>query len=380
MSHVAYPASGERPGPAVPAFPDLYCVDDIECAAASVLPSGVWDFVAGGSGAETTLRANREAWQRIRLVPRILNDVAHIDLAVELLGHRAELPVAVAPMAYQRLLHPEGDLAAAAAARDAGIVYVASTLSSHPIEQIAAVGARTWFQLYWLRDRALMAELLQRAEDAGCAAIVLTVDVPRMGRRLRDIRNGFVVPDDVHAANLPADTQAAAHTRQPGRSAAITHTGIMFDPTLSWRDLSWLRERTSLPIILKGLLDPADARQAGRLGVSAVVVSNHGGRQLDGAVDSATALPAIRDALDDQVEVLVDSGIRSGQDVVRAIASGASAVLVGRPVMWGLAVDGQAGVRHVLGLLRAELADTLALAGCPDVAAARRLRVVHASR
>ncbi|RSM78014.1 alpha-hydroxy-acid oxidizing protein [Kibdelosporangium aridum] len=364
----------------MPAFPDLYCVDDIECAAASVLPSGVWDFVAGGSGAETTLRANREAWQRIRLVPRILNDVAHIDLAVELLGHRAELPVAVAPMAYQRLLHPEGDLAAAAAARDAGIVYVASTLSSHPIEQIAAVGARTWFQLYWLRDRALMAELLQRAEDAGCAAIVLTVDVPRMGRRLRDIRNGFVVPDDVHAANLPADTQAAAHTRQPGRSAAITHTGIMFDPTLSWRDLSWLRERTSLPIILKGLLDPADARQAGRLGVSAVVVSNHGGRQLDGAVDSATALPAIRDALDDQVEVLVDSGIRSGQDVVRAIASGASAVLVGRPVMWGLAVDGQAGVRHVLGLLRAELADTLALAGCPDVAAARRLRVVHASR
>jgi 4-hydroxymandelate oxidase len=257
-------------------------------------------------------------------------------------------------------------------------------LSSVPIETVATSGADLWLQLYWLRDRGVTAELIDRAADAGARAIVLTVDVPLMGRRLRDVRNGFALPTTVSAVHLAgtAGTPAGAaggigaQRRRAGSSAVAAHTAAAFDPSLSWSDLDWIRSRTSLPLILKGVLDPADAGQAADLGVEALVVSNHGGRQLDTAVAGATVLPAVRAAVEGRCTLLLDGGIRGGSDILTALALGADAVLVARPLMWGLAAGGAAGVSDVLRLYAAELDSALALAGCADLADARRLRTV----
>lgn len=369
----AGPTAADRP--AAEDLAALLSLADLERAAAELMETALADFVDGGAGCERTLAANQLAWQRIGLVPRMLNDLSRCTTRTTLLGSALGLPLGIAPMAYQQMLHPDGELAAAEAARDAGALYVSGLLSSYSIEEIAAVGACTWFQLYWLRDRGLTVDLLRRAEDAGCRAIVLTVDVPRMGRRLRDLRNGFGVPPHIRAVNLPATAQlSSAHDAQPDASSLMVHTTATFDPRLQWSDLAWLREHTELPLVVKGILDPDDAARAASLGVDAVVVSNHGGRQLDGAVTGAEALPAVREALPERVEILVDGGIRSGVDVLRALALGASAVLVGRPALWGLAVGGAAGVRRMLELLSLELADALALTGCARPEAARALR------
>ncbi|MGW1188708.1 alpha-hydroxy acid oxidase [Streptomyces sp. NPDC002559] len=343
---------------------------DAERAARAALPADVWDFLAGGSGAETTLAANRAALDAVTLVPRVLAGAPSAHTGTDLFGARLTMPVAIAPMAYQRLFHPEGELAAARAAEAAGVPFVAGMLNSHPVERIAGACAATWFQLYWLRDRAAVADLVIRAEEAGCRALLLTVDVPRMGRRLRDMRNGFALPPTVTADNLAAGAPASAHAGAPGRSAVMVHTAEAFDPALGWADLAWLRERTRLPLVLKGVLHPDDAARAAGLGIDGLVVSNHGGRQLDGAVPSAAVLPAIRDAVAGRSRVLVDSGIRSGLDVLRALALGADGVLLGRPALWGLAADGRHGVARVLSLLRAELEEAMLLAGCPDLPAA----------
>jgi 4-hydroxymandelate oxidase len=352
--------------------PEAFCVADFEALAAAVLDPAVRDFVAGGSGDELTLRRNREALDDVPLLPRVLSGVASPDTGTELLGARAAMPVAVAPMAYQRLCHPDGEVAAATAARAAGVPFVVSTLSSQPLEEIAATGATTWFQLYWLRDRGLVADLVRRAEDAGCAALVVTVDVPAMGARLRDRRNSFALPPDVVAANLPTSVGAAHHARD-GASAVAAHTSATFDPAVTWTDLARLRTTTTLPLVVKGILHPRDADRAVRAGADAVVVSNHGGRQLDGAAASATALPGVVEAVAGRCEVLLDSGIRSGLDVLRALALGASAVLLGRPVLWALAADGERGVRTALRLLHEELRDTMLLAGCSTTAEAHEL-------
>ncbi|MEV4641077.1 alpha-hydroxy acid oxidase [Actinoplanes sp. NPDC049548] len=346
-----------------------------ERLAAACLPADVWDFVSGGSGAETTLEANRAALDNVFLVPRMLRDVSACSTRSTLLGRPVELPVAAAPVAYQRLLHPDGETATARATAAAGVPFIASTLGSVPIERITAIGGRVWFQLYWLRDDAATLDLVRRAEDAGCEAVVVTVDVPWMGRRLRDIRNGFALPAHVRAANLT--TTAAAHDRAGTGSAVAAHTSQEFSPALTWSALARLRERTRLPLVVKGLLAPEDARRAVEYGVAAVVVSNHGGRQLDGAVASADALPEVVEAVAGDCEVLLDSGIRSGTDVLRALALGASGVLLGRPLMWGLAAAGEAGAARVLQLLGAELRDVMGLAGCEDIAAAGRLRTVR---
>jgi 4-hydroxymandelate oxidase len=287
------------------------------------------------------------------------------------------MPLAVAPMAYQQLVHPDGELALARAARSAGVVFIASMLSSHTIEAIAGVGAETWFQLYWLRDRARTEELIKRAQASGCRALVLTVDVPRMGRRLRDMRNAFALPSTVTAANLE-DSPAAgrvstAHCEEPGSSAVMVHTAEALDPALSWADLEWVRDRTSLPLILKGIMDPGDAARAVDAGVDAIVVSNHGGRQLDGALPSITALSAVVRKVSGRCPVLVDSGMRSGTDVLKALALGASGVLIGRPALWGLAAGGEDGATEVLRLFHTELEQTMTLAGCGDLSSARRL-------
>jgi 4-hydroxymandelate oxidase len=352
-----------------------FCVADYEELAAAAVGRDVWDFVAGGSGTELTLARNRAALDAVAVLTRVLSGVDGADTGAELLGAAAGMPVAVAPMAYQRLLHADGELAAAAATRAARIPFAASTLSSHPVEEIAATGARTWFQLYWLRDRGLVTELVRRAEECGCSALVVTVDVPIMGTRLRDRRNGFALPSWVTAANLADGSGSAAHRAQRGGSAVAAHTRAAFDASAGWEDLASLRERTTLPLVVKGVLDPRDAVRAADLGAAAVVVSNHGGRQLDGAVASARALPAVVDAVAGRCEVLLDSGIRSGTDVLRALALGATGVLLGRPVLWGLAVGGEDGVRAVLDLLAGELRDALLLAGCATPAAAADLGV-----
>ncbi|WP_447002056.1 alpha-hydroxy acid oxidase [Saccharothrix isguenensis] len=352
---------------------DVWSTADVERLAAERSAPDVWDYIAGGSGEEVTLAANRAALDRVAVVPRALVDVSACDTGSELFGVASTLPLAVAPMAYQRLIHDGGERAVAAAAAAAGVPYVVSTLSSDPIEDVAAAGGTTWFQLYWLRDRELVVKLLRRAEEAGCGAVVLTVDVPVLGRRLRDMRNGFGLPSWVK----PVNTDGEVGDRVEGDSVIARHTSAVFDPSLSWRDLEWIRAHTTLPLVVKGVLDPGDAARAVDLGVQGVVVSNHGGRQLDGAVASAVALPGVVAAVGGRCPVLLDSGVRSGVDVLRALALGAAAVLVGRPVLWGLAAGGEEGVAAVLDVLRAEFETALRLAGCPDVPSARRLTVAE---
>ncbi|ONI89746.1 alpha-hydroxy-acid oxidizing enzyme [Saccharothrix sp. ALI-22-I] len=354
--------------------PAVFDLAGMACAAKAVTPALVWDFVEGGSGRELSVDANRSALDSLAVVPRVLRGVSTPAPACTLLGTRAELPVAIAPMAYQRLLHPDGELAAARAAKLAGVPFIVPMLSSIAVETVASSAADLWFQLYWLRDRGLTAELLARAEAAGCRAVVLTVDVPRMGRRLRDLRNGFALPHDVRAAHFPVNQAETAQRHTGDGSAVADHTREAFDPALNWSHIEWLRARTSLPIVLKGLLDPRDALQARESGVDALVVSNHGGRQLDGALPAIDALPAVRAAVGDGCEVFFDSGVRSGLDVLRALASGAHGVLLGRPALHGLSVAGTEGLLHSLTLLRSEFEDAMVLSGCQDVHEIAELR------
>jgi 4-hydroxymandelate oxidase len=349
------------------------CLADFERAAAAALPTEIWDFLAGGSGDETTLRANRAALDRIFLVSRVLRDVSQCTTEATLLGRPVRMPAAIAPVAYHRLFHPDGELAAARAAKASGVPFTASTLSSVPIEEITAIGGAVWFQLYWLRENERSLELARRAEDAGCEALVLTVDVPWLARRCRDVRNRFVLPDHVRAANIA--TESTAHQRQTNASAVAVHTSQTFSAAVTWSCVAALRKQTRLPLVLKGILAPEDALRASEFGVDAIVVSNHGGRQFDGAVPSIDALAEVAQAVGRSCEVLFDSGIRSGTDILKALALGASGVLVGRPLIWGLAAASEAGARQVLDLLAEELRDALGLSGCGSVADAARLRV-----
>ena len=353
----------------------ILAVRDAEQAAAQILSADIRDFIAGGSESEVTMAANRAALDAVFITPRVLTGITGSDTSATLVGCQSAVPAALAPMSYQRMVHPDGEVGMARAAKEAGIPLTLSMMSSFPLEEVAAVGATLWQQLYLLRDRGKVTEMVRRAEEAGCAALVMTVDVPRMARRLRDMRNAFVLPAGVTAANLKGPESALLHKHAAGTSGVAAHTHKMFDPSVSWADVSWLREQTELPLVLKGILDPADARRAVEHGASAIVVSNHGGRQLDGAIASATALPAVRDVVKRRCEVLMDSGIRGGLDVLKALALGADGVLLGRPALWGLASGGAPGAARVLSLLGEELTEAMHLAGCPDVTAARNLRV-----
>ncbi|MBD0694497.1 alpha-hydroxy acid oxidase [Streptomyces sp. CBMA123] len=351
------------------------CVADYASPARAALAPEVWDWLAGGAERERTLAANRAAFERLAVVPRVLADVSACDTATTLVRSRSALPVAVAPIAYHRLFHPEGELASARAAAAAGVPFTVGTLSSVGFDELAATGATLWFQLYWLRDRARLLDLVAAAEAAGSECLVVTADVPYMGRRLRDARNAFALPGDVRAALLEDGAAGRAHRATADVSAVAAHTAELLSPAVTWADLGWLGRHTRLPLVVKGVLDPADALRAADLGAAAVVVSNHGGRQLDRAVPSLTALPAVADALAGRdCQVLLDSGVRGGSDVLAALALGASGVLLGRPAIWGLAADGEAGCTRVLELLSAELRHALGLAGCADLAAATTLR------
>lgn len=344
-------------------------VDDYAELAQSKLPVDVWGYVQGGSGVEWTIAENRAAFDRVVVRPRVLVDVKQCDPATVLLGRPIPTPIGVAPMAYHRLVHPDGELATAVAAAEVGGPFVVSIFASHTLADIAkdATGP-LWLQLYWLRRRDALVELIRRAESTGFGALVLTVDAPQVARRLRDVRNAFAVPDRIRAVNLDLPVMASSHTSSAGSSAIERHSREEFDSTVTWSDLAWLRERTILPLVLKGILTAEDARLAVDHGADAVVVSNHGGRQLDGAVPSLDALPEVVAAVEGRIPVLLDGGIRCGTDIFKAVALGASAVLIGRPVLWGLAHGGAAGASAVLRLLRDEFVDCMALAGRPTVA------------
>ena len=347
----------------------LLRLEEFETAARCRVRPDVWDYLQGGSGTEATVAANLAAFKRIVLRPRVLVDISAPDLGTTLAGSPLGFPVAIAPMAFQRLAHPDGEIAAAAAAREAGTLFIASTFASRTFEEInAAAGGSWWLQVYWLRQRDILGRMLRRAAGAGCRALMLTVDTPRLGRRLRDIRNGFTLPPGISAVNVGSPVMAEAHEHEPGSSSLQRHAASEFDPAITWADLAWLRAQTALPLMLKGIVTAQDTVLAIDHGIDAVVVSNHGGRQLDGAIASLDALPEVVAAAAGRIPVLVDGGVRGGTDVFKALALGAQAVLVGRPVLWGLAHAGAAGAGAVLRLLRDELIDVMALAGRPRLA------------
>jgi isopentenyl diphosphate isomerase/L-lactate dehydrogenase-like FMN-dependent dehydrogenase len=334
------------------------------------VPAQAYDYIAGGAGSEDTMRANLEAFRRRRLVPRMLRDVEARDLGVRLLGADLPAPLLLAPIGVQGIVHEEGELAPARAASALGVPVVLSTAATRSNEEVAAAcgdGPR-WFQLYWSRDRDVIESLVGRAERAGYRAIVVTVDNQLLAWRPRDLATAYLpFLQGIGIAHYLTDPVFRAQLERPPEEDLPAAVGrwasIATNPALDWDDLAFLRERTRLPILLKGILHPDDARRAVDAGLDGVVVSNHGGRQLDGAVATLDALPTVVAAVPDGFPVLLDSGIRTGADIVKALALGARAVLLGRPYVWGLGVAGEEGVRAVLRGLLADLDLTLALSG-----------------
>jgi len=350
-------------------------VDELEIKARSVLKTSAFDYLAGGAGSEETMRANREAFRRWRIVPRYLRDVARRDLGVEVLGQKLRAPVMLAPIGVQSILHAEGELAVARAARSLGVPMILSTLSSRTMEEVAgALGDDPrWFQLYWPRDDDLASSFIQRAQQAGYAAIVVTLDAYLLAWRERDIQNAFLpflsgdglanyLSDPVFRRGVGVDPQT-----NPARVVEY-FSQVFSDPSRTWDDLGRLCQSTGLPVLVKGVLHADDARRAVDQGAAGVIVSNHGGRQLDGALAALDALPQVVEAVGDRTTVLFDSGIRRAADVFKAVALGARSVLLGRPYGFGLAVGGEQGVHDVLANLIADIDLTLGLAGCASFA------------
>lgn len=327
------------------------------------------DYYASGAWDEITLRDNRTAYERYKLRPRMLVDVSQRNLTTKILGQHISMPVLIAPMAFQCLAHPEGELATAKVAADLGTTMVLSTLSTKKLEDVALASnmpKSLWFQLYVHRDRALTQALVERAEVAGYQALCLTVDAPILGRRERDRRNEFTLPSGMELANLTAMANLEIPQTQD-ESGLFAYFANQLDPALTWKDIEWLQSLTSLPVVVKGILRGDDAIRAVEHGAKAIIVSNHGGRQLDGAIATIDALSEIVAAVGSQVDILMDGGVRRGIDILKALALGAKAVLIGRPILWALAVDGEAGVRDLLGLLRNELEVAMALSGCAKI-------------
>jgi len=342
---------------------------DFEAIAREKMKPSAYDYYAGGADDEVTLGENRQAFRRIALRPRVLAGTASVATDTELLGVTLPFPIALAPTAFNRLGHPDGELAAARAAGRAGALMCCSTISSTSIEDIAAAATGPlWFQLYVYRDRDVTRDLVARAEAAGCRAIVLTVDTPQLGRRERDMRGGFTLPAGIGIRNL--ERYGTPDALKWSQSATFTdYVHNLLDAGLTWDAVSWLKSITKLPVLIKGILTPEDAALALEHGASGIVVSNHGGRQLDGVMATIDALPAIAARVAGRVPILMDGGVRRGTDVFKAVALGARAVLIGRAYLWGLAADGEAGVSRVLEMLEHEFKLAMALAGCPSISA-----------
>jgi 4-hydroxymandelate oxidase len=327
---------------------------DYEALARQRMEPGAFDYYVGGAGDERTLAENSRAFDRVRIRPHVLTDVSRVDIEATLLGQRVSMPILLAPTAYHRLAHPEGEVATARGAGEAGALMVVSTMATRTLEDVAAAATGPlWFQLYVHRDRDITRHLVGRAEAAGYRALVLTVDTPVLGRRERDVRNRFLLPAHMPAANFLAKYPELAHSggsadRMSVRTRSLAH----LDASLTWDVVGWLRSITRLPLVLKGIMRPDDAQRAVAARVDGIIVSNHGGRQLDGAEATLDALPGVVEAVAGAVPVLVDGGVRRGVHVLEALALGARATLIGRPFLWGLAANGADGVRHVLELLK----------------------------
>jgi 4-hydroxymandelate oxidase len=347
-------------------------LEELEALARELLPQTAYDYYAGGANDEITLHENRVAYQRMTLLPRVLADVSERQMGTTALGEPVSMPIFIAPTAFQGLAHSAGEVATVKAAGAAKTLMTLSILSTSSIEEVMAVATGpVWFQLYVFKDRAISASLVQRAEAAGCKAIVYTVDVPLPGRRERDLRNQFKWPADLSIKNLLTAGFPEFAFGTPG-SGLVSSVASLFDSALTWKDIEWLAGITKLPVLLKGILRSDDALLAVKHGAAGVIVSNHGARQLDTTPATISVLPGIADAVAGQIEVYVDGGIRRGTDVLKAIACGAKAVFIGRPVLWGLACGGEDGVRYVLELVRQEFDLAMGLSGCPTLSSITR--------
>ncbi|WP_075982690.1 lactate 2-monooxygenase [Bacillus massilinigeriensis] len=356
------------PNPDPKRYP-VVCEEWEQCAR-EILADGPYYYVAGGAGAEKTMKSNLQAFDQWKIVPRMLRNVEDRDITVNLFGTTYEFPILQAPIGVQSIIHPEGELATAKACAKLGVPYITSSASTSPMEAIAEVmgDAPRWFQLYWSKDPDVTASFLQRAEASGHTAIVVTLDTPMMAWREYDLKNvylPFLIGEGVgNYLTDPAFVSKLAKSPKEDPTSAIMYwTQVFGNAALTWDDIAFLRKHTKLPIILKGILHPDDAKLALEYGVDGIIVSNHGGRQVDGAIGALEALPIICDVIQEKIPVLMDSGIRRGSDIIKALALGAKAVLVGRPTMYGLAVGGENGVKEVLENMIADMDITMALAG-----------------
>ncbi len=342
---------------------------ELEALAYARLSRMAYDYYAGGANDGITLHNNHTAFERIALRPRMLRGVAARSLGTEVLGAGMPFPVLIAPMGFMQLAHPDGELALVHAANQTGTPVILSTMSTYSLEAVAAVArVPLWFQLYVYKDRVITQRLVERAETAGFTALVVTVDTPLLGRREADIRNRFALPDGIIARNFVTEGMERIVGVDEATSALAPYIASLWDSGLTWELLAWLRSVTSLPIVVKGVLRGDDAALAVEHGAAGIIVSNHGGRQLDTALAAVDALPEVVAAVGGRAAVLLDGGIRRGTDVLKALALGAQAVLLGRPALWGLAWNGQAGVARALSLLREEFDLAMALCGCRSIA------------
>ena len=346
-------------------------LDDFEALAKAQLPEMAFAYLVGGAGDEVTLRGNREGFDRIRLRPRMLVDVSHIDTSTTLFGQVLKIPVLLAPVAYQKIVHPQGEMEAVKGANLAGIPFVASTSATTAVEDIAREATiAPWFQLYASSDRSFTKDLVARARESGCRVLCFTVDAPVRGQRDRDTRVGFHLPKGIERPNFRGLNPAAVagNPRAEGRSIYSPN----LDPKLDWDFLDWLRSVAEMPVLLKGILTAEDAVMGLKAGVDGFVVSNHGGRVMDTVMTSIEALPEIVEAVEGRVPVLLDGGVRRGTDVIKAIALGASAVLIGRPYLYALALEGAEGVRRCVDILHREIEMAMAACGRPTIASIDR--------
>lgn len=365
MTHIQTQALSHIPS-------DIVSLGDYERVAADFIRRDILEYINGGVADDSTLSANRSVFDQLKLYNRIISnfssdscsDNGNASTHTELFGRTLTHPLLLSPVAHQQLVHPQGELATAEAARAMNTPMIISTLSNTPLAQIAKTAERSWFQLYWQPHREANLALIKQAEDAGCEAIVITLDAPVNGLRNRAQRAGFRLPDSINEVNLMGLPQAPARELNPGDSIVLK--GFMADAP-NMEDLHWLRQQTSLPLLAKGVSHPADAKQLMQLGFNGLIISNHGGRTLDTLPASIDLLPAIRQAVGKDVPLLLDSGIRRGTDVIKALALGANAVCIGRPQMWGLAVAGALGVAHCLKILKEEIEVSMALCGCANI-------------
>ncbi|XP_065907621.1 2-Hydroxyacid oxidase 1-like [Dysidea avara] len=354
------------------------CLEDFEVHCSQTLDRNICDNFSSGANQEQTLKDNKEAFKRYRLRPRMLRDVSNVNMKTTIMGNEIDFPIGIAPTAVQKMAHPEGEVATARASSSMNTCMILSTWTSTSIEEVAQANGSglRWFQLYIFKDKQFNMDLIRRVEQAGYKALVVTVDSQRVGKRLADDRNRFNVPSHLKLANVSTDTlqsvQSSVLTQQQPESGLHKSTQVLTEKKLTWDTITWVKSFTKLPVIVKGVLTGEDAKLAVQHGVDGIIVSNHGGRQLDGVLATIDALGEVVEAVEGRVEVYLDGGVRQGTDVLKALALGAKAVFIGRPVLWGLAYQGQTGVEEVLNIIKEEFKLAMALSGCAQVSDIQR--------